>query len=69
MTKSTVMLLLASQYRELTVLYSQDLRTQLTQERESVRRITLQRELDLKELQNKLDKAVRWFIPQPERRG
>ncbi|EIW59409.1 uncharacterized protein TRAVEDRAFT_121374 [Trametes versicolor FP-101664 SS1] len=36
---------------------NQDLRTQLTQERESVRRITLQRELDLKELQNKLDKA------------
>ncbi|KAI0629748.1 hypothetical protein C8Q77DRAFT_263303 [Trametes polyzona] len=36
---------------------TQDLRTQLTQERESVRRLTLQRDLDLKDLQNKLDKT------------
>ncbi|KAI0373683.1 hypothetical protein BV20DRAFT_669146 [Pilatotrama ljubarskyi] len=36
---------------------NQDLRTQLSQERESVRRLTLQREIDLKELQNRLEKA------------
>ncbi|KAI0647815.1 hypothetical protein C8Q79DRAFT_924901 [Trametes meyenii] len=36
---------------------NQDMRTQLTQERESVRRVTLQRDLDLKELQSKIDKA------------
>ncbi|OSD07459.1 hypothetical protein PYCCODRAFT_1456277 [Trametes coccinea BRFM310] len=37
---------------------NQDLRSQLSQERENVRRVTLQRELDLKELQNKVDKAT-----------
>ncbi|KAI0667763.1 hypothetical protein C8Q78DRAFT_1052496 [Trametes maxima] len=36
---------------------NQDMRTQLTQERESVRRVTLQRDLDLKELQVKIDKT------------
>ncbi|KAI8994233.1 hypothetical protein BD414DRAFT_506685 [Trametes punicea] len=36
---------------------NQDMRAQLSQEREAVRRITLQRDLDLKELQNRLDKA------------
>ncbi|KAI0357500.1 hypothetical protein OH77DRAFT_1435746 [Trametes cingulata] len=36
---------------------NQDLRTQLSQERESVRRLTLQRDIDLKEVQNKLEKA------------
>ncbi|KAI0826824.1 hypothetical protein BC628DRAFT_1319381 [Trametes gibbosa] len=40
---------------------TQDLRTQLSQERESVRRVTLQRDLDLKELQNKLEKALEGF--------
>ncbi|KAI9059234.1 hypothetical protein FKP32DRAFT_1606262 [Trametes sanguinea] len=37
---------------------NQDLRSQLSQERENVRRVTLQRDLDLKELQNKVDKAT-----------
>ncbi|KAJ8468503.1 hypothetical protein ONZ51_g9602 [Trametes cubensis] len=36
---------------------NQDLRTQLSQEREAVRRVTLQRDLDLKELQNKMEKT------------
>ena len=45
-------------YQALTPHFSQDLRTQLSQEREAVRRVTLQRDLDLKELQNKMEKTV-----------
>lgn len=41
-----------------TTIHSQDLRTQLVQERESVRRLTLQRDIELKELQGKAEKAV-----------
>ncbi|KAI0770118.1 hypothetical protein C8Q74DRAFT_1333063 [Fomes fomentarius] len=37
---------------------NQDLRTQLVQERESVRRLTLQRDIELKELQGKAEKAA-----------
>lgn len=37
---------------------SQDLRGQLTQERDSVRNLQLQKELDLKDLQSRLDKVV-----------
>ncbi|KAI0330460.1 hypothetical protein GY45DRAFT_1323591 [Cubamyces sp. BRFM 1775] len=40
---------------------NQDLRTQLSQEREAVRRVTLQRDLDLKELQNKMEKTSQEF--------
>lgn len=36
----------------------QDLRTQLSQERDSVRHISLQKDIELKELQARLDKAV-----------
>jgi len=39
--------------------HSQDLRSQLLSERDTVRHITLQKELELKELQNRLDKQVR----------
>ena len=38
--------------------YSQDLRTQLSQERDSVRHLTLQKDLELKELRNRIDKDV-----------
>lgn len=37
---------------------TQDLRTQLTQERDTVRNLQLQKELDLKDLQTRLDKVV-----------
>ncbi|KAF8887179.1 hypothetical protein BD779DRAFT_1672932 [Infundibulicybe gibba] len=40
---------------------AQDLRTQLSQERDSVRHVTLQKEIDLKELQTRLDKTVHEF--------
>ncbi len=43
---------------KLMLYYSQDLRTQLTQEREAVRRISLQKDIEVKELQGKIDKAV-----------
>ena len=46
------------EYSLLTCQYSQDLRTQLSQERESVRRLTLQRDIEIKELQGKAEKAV-----------
>ena len=42
----------------LTGFYSQDMRTQLSQERESVRRITLQKDLEIREQQGKIEKAV-----------
>ena len=38
--------------------FSQDLRTQLLQERESVRHISLQKDIELKELQARIDKNV-----------
>lgn len=38
--------------------HSHDLRNQLTQERESVRRLTLQKDIELKEFQSKVEKAV-----------
>ncbi|ESK95244.1 filament-forming protein [Moniliophthora roreri MCA 2997] len=37
---------------------TQDLRTQLMQEREAVRQVTLQKDIELKELQNRLDKST-----------
>ncbi|KAI0699945.1 hypothetical protein C8T65DRAFT_709807 [Cerioporus squamosus] len=37
---------------------NQDLRTQLTQERESVRRISLQKDIEVRELQGKIEKAT-----------
>ena len=37
---------------------SQDLRTQLAQERESVRRLSLQKDIELKEIQGKVEKTV-----------
>jgi hypothetical protein len=44
----------------LTDLFSrQDLRIQLTQERDAVRHISLQKEIEVKEMQGRLDKAVR----------
>lgn len=39
-------------------LYRQDLRTQLSQERDTVRHMSLQKDIQLKELQNRLDRAV-----------
>lgn len=39
--------------------YRQDLKLQLTRERETVRHITLQRDIDMKDLQSRLDKTVR----------
>ena len=41
------------------VAYRQDLKSQLSQERETVRHVTLQRDIDVKELQSRLDKTVR----------
>ena len=40
------------------VLYSQDLRSQLSQERDSVRHISLQKEIEVKDLQTRLEKTV-----------
>lgn len=37
---------------------TQDLRAQLTQERDTIRNLQLQKELDLKDLQTRLDKVV-----------
>lgn len=42
----------------LTVICSLDLRNQVSQEREAVRRITLQKDIELKEFQGKVEKAV-----------
>ena len=39
--------------------YSQDLRNQLGQERDSVRHISLQKEIEVKDLQTRLEKSVR----------
>jgi hypothetical protein len=39
-------------------LFRQDLRTQVSQERDNVRHISLQKDIELKELQVRLDKAV-----------
>lgn len=39
--------------------YSQDLRSQLSQERDSVRHISLQKEIEVKDLQTRLEKSVR----------
>lgn len=36
----------------------QDLRMQLSQERDSVRHLTLQKDIELKELRNRIDKDV-----------
>jgi len=41
------------------VLYSQDLRSQLSQERDSVRHVSLQKEIEVKDLQTRLEKSVR----------
>lgn len=41
------------------VLYSQDLRSQLNQERDSVRHVSLQKEIEVKDLQTRLEKSVR----------
>jgi hypothetical protein len=38
--------------------YSQDTRQQLNEERQNVRRITLQREVETKELRNTIDNQV-----------
>lgn len=43
---------------------TQDLRAQLTQERDTVRNLQLQKELDLKDLQTRLDKVVSRLEPQ-----
>ncbi|KAF8158177.1 hypothetical protein B0H34DRAFT_444170 [Crassisporium funariophilum] len=40
---------------------TQDLRTQVVQERESVRHISLQKDIELKELQNRLEKSAQEF--------
>ncbi|KAG6330667.1 hypothetical protein ID866_8422 [Astraeus odoratus] len=40
---------------------TQDLKTQLSQERETIRRITLQRDIDVKDLQARLDKTTEQF--------
>jgi len=40
------------------VLYSQDLRSQLSQERDSVRHVSLQKEIEVKDLQTRLEKSV-----------
>ena len=37
---------------------SQDLRSQLSQERDAIRHLALQKEIDVKELQGRVDKAV-----------
>ena len=39
--------------------YSQDLRNQLGQERDSVRHVSLQKEIEVKDLQTRLEKSVR----------
>lgn len=44
--------------QRLTILHSQDLRAQLQQERDSIRHLSLQKDIELKELRNKLDKTV-----------
>jgi len=41
---------------------SQDLRAQVVQERDSARHLSLQKELELKELQARLEKKVKFFI-------
>jgi nucleoprotein TPR len=41
------------------VLHSQDLRSQLGQERDSVRHVSLQKEIEVKDLQTRLEKSVR----------
>jgi len=41
---------------------AQDLRAQVTQERDNARHATLQKDLELKELQSRLDKTVRGLI-------
>ena len=41
---------------------SQDLRTQLQQERDSVRHITLQKDIEFKELRVKMEKTVRRYM-------
>jgi len=40
---------------------SQDLRAQVVQERDSARHLSLQKELELKELQARLEKKVKYF--------
>ena len=41
------------------ILCSQDLRSQLGQERDSIRHISLQKEIEAKDLQTRLEKSVR----------
>jgi hypothetical protein len=42
-------------------LYSQELRTQLNQEREATRHATLSKDLELKEIRAQIDKTVRRY--------
>jgi hypothetical protein len=42
---------------------SQDLKTQLSEERDAVRRLGLQKEIETKELQTRIDKMVSFIIP------
>ena len=51
-------------YGGLTRNYSQDSRQQLNEERQNVRRITLQREVETKELRNAIDNQV-CFVDDP----
>jgi hypothetical protein len=41
---------------------SQDLRAQVVQERDNARHLSLQKELELKELQARLEKKVKYFL-------
>ena len=43
---------------QIVVLSSQELRSQLNQERDSVRHISLQKEIEVKDLQTRLEKSV-----------
>ncbi len=43
------------------MLIRQDLRAQLVQERDTIRHINLQKEIELKELQSRLDRNVRYL--------
>ena len=47
-------------FHELTISIRQDLRAQLVQERDTIRHINLQKEIELKELQSRLDRNVRY---------
>lgn len=51
----------AADLKALALFSRQDLRTQLTQERDTIRHISLQKDIELKELQNRLDRSV-WLV-------